>query len=550
MLNKPDQGDGTYRNPVIYGDYSDPDVIRSGDDYYLISSSFSNAPAIPVLHSYDLVNWKLINYVCDRIPAYRYLNPIHGSGVWAPAIRFHDGWFYVYFPMPDEGIYVSRSRDPAGTWEEPVCILPEAGVIDPCPFFDDDGKAFLITAVAGSRKGYKSVLRIHDLSPDGMRVLSGARILYDGRGTENDTIEGPKVYKRDGRYYIFAPAGGVKGGFQTVLRADNIEGPYEYRVVMRQGNSLVNGPHQGAWVDTMTGEDWFLHFQDVFAGGRIVHLQPMRWQDGWPVIGQAADGEICGEPVTEYRKPSVRMREIMPCEPASSDDFATGRPGLQWQWNANPADDWLIPASGGRGIGLRAIRINRLRQIPDIPNLLLQKWPAPEFVCEIRMSIGDLKPGDEAGIISLGEIFGALSIRAEADGDGPVRYEIICARGHQEFDRQAAFAESRERRHRIDTAVFEKSDWEVFFRYEVHVTGHRDVLDRTDHAGKEVWIRNVPIEEIRMSLMIGGVRIKGACLRFEAKAGRWVGVKNGVFCVHRGDPLPCGSVSVKEVRYS
>ncbi|MBR5116633.1 MAG: family 43 glycosylhydrolase, partial [Lachnospiraceae bacterium] len=507
MLNRSDQGDGTYRNPVIYGDYSDPDVIRHGDDYYLISSSFSNAPAIPVLHSCDLVNWKVINYVCDRVPAYRYLNPIHGCGVWAPSIRYHKGYFYVYFPMPDEGIYVSRAKDPAEKWDEPVCILPEAGVIDPCPFFDDDGKTYLITAVAGSRKGYKSVLRIHDLSSDGMQVLSDARIIYDGRGTENDPIEGPKVYKRDGRYYIFAPAGGVKGGFQTVLRADSIEGPYEYRIVMQQGNSPVNGPHQGAWVDTVTGEDWFLHFQDVFAGGRIVHLQPMRWQDGWPVIGQASDGETCGEPVIAYRKPSVKKHDIAPCEPANSDDFADGKPGLQWQWNANPSEDWLSPGPNGRGIRLRAVKANELRQIADIPNLLLQKWPAPEFVCETVMNVQGLKAGDEAGIVSMGEFFGALSIRRSIDEQGLDQFDIICTKGRQEFDRQAAFARSAVRRHRIDAGLLKEHGWEVLFRYDVHIIGHRDVLDRKDPFGNEVWIRNVPVEEIRMSLSIGGIRL-------------------------------------------
>lgn len=549
MRYRSDRGDGTYQNPVLYGDYSDPDVIRSGDDYYLISSSFSNAPAIPILHSYDLVNWKLINYVCAGIPAYRYINPIHGSGVWAPSIRYHDGFFYVYFPMPDEGIYVSRAKDPAGTWTDPVNILPEAGVIDPCPFFDDDGRAYLVTAVAGSRKGYKSVLRMYDLSPDGMRILSDARIIYDGRGTENDTIEGPKVYKKDGRYYIFAPAGGVKGGFQTVLRADSIEGPYDYRIVMRQGSSSVNGPHQGAWVDTVTGEDWFLHFQDVFAGGRIVHLQPMRWENGWPVIGRSCEGETCGEPVEQWQKPSVAVRDIEPCAPACSDAFPDGRPGLQWQWNANPCDDWLISDPAERGIRLRAVKINDLRQIPDIPDLLLQKWPAPEFVCETRMCVADLTEGDEAGIVSLGETYGALAIRRETDDRGRASFFAVCARGHQEFDRQAAFAETQTRRYRIDAAALQESGYEAVFRYTVRIRGYRDVLDRVDPAGNEVWIRNVPVEEIRMGLEIGGAQVKRAGLRFGARAGRWVGVKNGVYCVSRGEGSTGGSAIVREVRY-
>ena len=200
MLWKSDLGNGRYKNPILYCDYSDPDVIRVGDDYFMVASSFCNSPALPLLHSYDLVNWKVVNYVCKKVPGYRYVNPMHGCGVWAPAIRYHNDEFYVYFPMPDEGIFVCRTKDPYGEWSEPFNIMPECGVIDPCPFWDDDGRAYLITAVAGSRKGYKSVLRLSEMAPDGMSLKSDPVIIYDGRGTENETIEGPKLYKKDGMY--------------------------------------------------------------------------------------------------------------------------------------------------------------------------------------------------------------------------------------------------------------------------------------------------------------------------------------------------------------
>ena len=251
MLYQADLGNGQYKNPVLYADYSDPDAIRVGDDYFMVASSFSNAPAIPLLHSTDLVNWRVVNYVCDALPEYRYINPQHGSGVWAPAIRHHGGEFFVFFPMPDEGIYVSRTRDPYGKWSTPSLIMNEAGVIDPCPFWDDDGKLYMVSAVSGARKGYNSVLSLTRLDPVSLIPVLDSEIIYDGRGTIYETIEGPKVHKRDGKYYIFAPAGGVKGGFQAVLRADNIEGPYEIRVCMRQGDAKTNGPHQGAWVDTV-----------------------------------------------------------------------------------------------------------------------------------------------------------------------------------------------------------------------------------------------------------------------------------------------------------
>lgn len=266
----------------------------------MISSSFSNAPAMPLLHSKDLVNWKVVNYILPEVPEFRYRNPIHGCGVWAPAIRYHEGTYYVCFPMPDEGIYMTTATDPYGEWSKPVNIRPGAGWIDPCPFWDEDGKAYLVAGVAKSRIGYKSVLHMVEMQPDGMGLIGEEKIIFDGNLNDQITIEGPKMYKRNGWYYIFAPAGGVKTGWQTVLRSKNVFGPYEYKVVMRQGDSPVNGPHQGAWVDTVTGQDWFIHFQDVYAAGRITHLQPMSWENDWPVIGVKKDGNDYGEPVMEY----------------------------------------------------------------------------------------------------------------------------------------------------------------------------------------------------------------------------------------------------------
>lgn len=329
-----DLGD-RYSNPVLYADYSDPDAIRVGEDYFMIASSFCNSPALPILHSRDMVNWKVINYVLKHVPEDRYDEPVHGCGVWAPAIRYHEGIYYACFPMPDEGIYMSTTTDPWGEWSEPVNIRPGAGWIDPCPFWDEDGKAYLVAGVAKSRIGYKSVLHMVEMQPDGMGLIGEEVKVFDGNLNDQITIEGPKLYKRNGWYYIFAPAGGVKTGWQTVLRSRNIFGPYEYKVVMRQGDTPVNGPHQGAWVDTVTGEDWFIHFQDVYAAGRITHLQPMHWENDWPVIGIAKNGNDYGEPVLEYRKPDVGDVETDVCEPDSSDSFCGKNLGLQWQWNAN-----------------------------------------------------------------------------------------------------------------------------------------------------------------------------------------------------------------------
>lgn len=279
-----DQGNGTYRNPILYTDYSDPDVIRVVDDYFMVASSFCNTPAVPVLHSRDLVNWKVINYVMEKLPFARYDRPVHGGGAWAPSIRYHDHVFYVFVPFPDEGIMMCSTENPWEVWSKPAFVKRAAGWIDPCPFWDDDGKAYMVNAFAKSRIGFNSMLYISEMDPACGEILEDGKFVYDGHDTQ-PTIEGPKLYKRNGWYYIFAPAGGVATGWQTVLRSKNIYGPYEEKIVLHQGGSSINGPHQGGWIETQTGESWFLHFQDVGNAGRIIHLQPMRWENDWPVIG-------------------------------------------------------------------------------------------------------------------------------------------------------------------------------------------------------------------------------------------------------------------------
>ena len=232
---------------------------------------------------------ELRDYVIDRIlkniPEARYAAPQHAQGIWAPAIRFQNGRFYIYYGMPDEGIYMVSTENPLGDWDTPVLVKPGKGLIDPCPFWDDDGRAYIIHGYAKSRIGFKSWLGIFPISPDGKTALGDDHLLYDGT-KKHPTIEGPKVHKRGGWYYIFAPAGGVATGWQVCLRSRSISGPYETQVVLKQGSSETNGPHQGAWVETPEGEHWFLHFQSRGLYGRVTHLQPMAWQaDGWPYIG-------------------------------------------------------------------------------------------------------------------------------------------------------------------------------------------------------------------------------------------------------------------------
>jgi beta-xylosidase len=272
----PDQGDGTYAHPVIHADYSDPDVIRVGKDFFLTASSFNSIPGLPILHSEDLVNWRIANHVVHSLPFPDYDLPAHGRGNWAPSLRHHDGLFYVFFAMPDEGVFMSRTDDPFGRWSPIACVRKTVGWIDPCPFRDEDGSAYLVNAFSKSRVGSKSVLRVTRMERDGTGLLDEGRFVFDGQ-KDHPTIEGPKMYTRNGFYYLFAPAGGVKGGWQTVLRSRDVFGPYEARIVLHQGNTPINGPHKGGWVELESGDSRFLHFQDAGACGRVVHLQPVEW---------------------------------------------------------------------------------------------------------------------------------------------------------------------------------------------------------------------------------------------------------------------------------
>lgn len=528
-----DLGNGMYKNPILYADYSDPDACRAGEDYFMIASSFCNAPGLPVLHSKDLVNWKVVNYILPKVPEERYDKPVHGCGVWAPAIRYHDGTFFACFPMPDEGIYMSTTKDPFGTWSEPVNIRPGAGWIDPCPFWDEDGRAYLVAGVAKSRIGYKSVLHMIEMQPDGMGLIGEAKVVFDGNLNEQETIEGPKLYKRNGWYYIFAPAGGVKTGWQTVLRSRNIFGPYEYRVVMRQGDTPVNGPHQGAWVDTVTGEDWFLHFQDVYAAGRIIHLQPMSWKEDWPIIGIAKDGNEYGEPVLTYRKPNVgeAAKEAEICEPDASDDFSKNTLGLQWQWNANPKEDWYKLTS--EGLCLNAVKQEEKIKHGDYPNLLLQKWPAPEFICDTTLSLAGLKANEEAGVISMGVKYALLSFARNEEGV----VEVSFINGEQKYGK-ILVESTEETSTSLGTLAFADDSETITVRMSVQRVGTQDLSEKE---------KNFPLEEVVFEYSTNGTDYKKAG-SYMAAAGRWVGVKSGVYCAaHHSEAV--GSCLVKKTVY-
>lgn len=432
-LWKSDLGDGTYRNPVLYADYSDPDVIRVGDTFYMTASSFNYIPGLPILISKDLVNWKLVNYAVKRIDYDEYDTPQHAKGIWAPAIRYHNGEFYIYYGMPDEGIFMVKTRDPLGEWEKPVLVLEGKGLIDPCPFWDDDGTAYVVHGYAKSRIGFKSYLGIFPMTSDGKKAASPDKILFDGVETQ-PTIEGPKVYKRNGYYYIFAPAGGVRTGWQTVLRSRSIYGPYEEKIVMKQGDTQVNGPHQGGLTDTLSGQEWFVHFQDRGLYGRIVHLQPVHWEQDWPVIGVDQDENGCGRPCGTHAKPDMGGdSEIMYLE--ASDDFDKDRLSLQWQWLGNAKDSFFSLTENPDHLRLYCLNPSGSDHpiLWENANVLTQKLVCPCFKAEIHVEIGGLQEKEQAGLVMMGGHYAYLAIRV-VNGKKQIIYaqSFDCASGMEE----------------------------------------------------------------------------------------------------------------------
>lgn len=497
-----DNGDGTYKNPVLYADYSDPDAIRVGDDYYLVASSFADIPGLPILHSKDLVNWTILSHALKKQPPYEvYGKAQHGNGVWAPSIRYHNGEYYIYYPDPDYGIYLIKAKSPQGPWSEPTLLKTAKGWIDPCPLWDDDGNAYLVNALAASRSGAKSILIVSKMSPDGTKLLDDGVMVFDGHA-HHPTTEGPKLYKRNGYYYIFAPAGGVPTGWQLVLRSKNIYGPYEEKIVMAQGKSPTNGPHQGAWVETQTGESWFLHFQDQGPYGRVVHLQPMKWIKDWPVIGMDKEGKGTGEPVLSYKKPNVG-KTWPKATPADSDEFNENGLGLQWQWQANPGSTWMFP-SGALGI-LRLFNValpEDYKNFWNVPNLLLQKFPAPEFTVTTKVTFTPRADGEKTGLVVMGQDYAYVSLQKTPGG--LVIAQSICKNAAQGAPEK-------------ENAPVQANGDTFYFRVKVTKGAKADFSYSTDGS------RFLPIGE-----------------SFQAKEGLWIGAKVGLFAVANGQAHETG----------
>lgn len=522
----PDLGNGKYKNPVLYADYSDPDAIRVEDDYYLTSSSFGCLPGLQILHSKDLVNWHILGAAIPTTvpPVETPERPEHGNRVWAPSIRFHNGTYYIFWGDPDQGVFVVRAAHPEGPWSEPLLIKEGKGLIDACPLWDDDDRVYLVHAYAGSRAQLKSVIAICELDTACTRALTPSRIVFDGH-EEHETCEGPKFYKRNGYYYIFHPAGGVPTGWQVVQRSKNVYGPYEWRTVLAQGKSNVNGPHQGAWVTTQTGEDWFLHFQDVGAYGRLVHLQPMTWNEDWPVMGVDKDGDGCGEPVQTYRKPNVGATYPR-CTPQESDEFDHFTLQPQWQWQANINEKWAWYAGDKGFVRLYSYPVPAdYKNLWDVANILLQKSPAPHFTATMKLTFTPDKryTGERTGLLVMGLDYAGLIL--EKCDNGILLSQVSCK-------------EAKLGTPEISHATVQLTDMPASEAAKVAKATDTDrttvwLRARFTDTGKKIQKSEGSHDQLilcHFSYSLDGKKYQPLGEPFQVREGQWIGAKVGTFC--------------------
>jgi len=379
-----DNLNGTFTNPVIFADYPDPDIIRVGADFYMVSSSFHHAPGVPVCHSRDLVNWRVIGHAYERLPE---SNPAYSmqdgkvayrGGSWAPCIRYHNGKFYIGFNTPDEGFFLCIADRPEGPYE----MVPfHQELYDPGLFFDDDGRVCVFHAAIG--------ICVTELTADARSVKSGPVPIY--QTAFGYPFEGSHAYKRNGWYYVCVTSRGYNG-LQLCLRSCHIHGPYEARVLSGDDlNHAGAGLHQGGFVELENGETWFFLFQDRDHLGRVPVLQPVHWTDDWPTFGDPDN----------YWKASLTCRKPAGCEdspvevPTSGDEFESPRLGLQWEWSHNPDDSrWSLEERPG---WLR-IKSSPAEDFLHARNTLTQRIAGPESYAVTKLDVRGLGQGNLAGL--------------------------------------------------------------------------------------------------------------------------------------------------------
>jgi len=535
----PDNGNGTFTNPVINADYSDPDVCvgPSGEDYYMTASSFQCTPGLPILHSRDLVNWEIVGYALNNLYegdcklTAHFNTPQHGNGVWAPSIRYHEGQYYIYWGDPDFGVYMVKTKngDPAGEWEAPYCVIRGKGYIDTTPLWDEDGRCYLVNGWANSRSKFASVLTVREMSADGKKAIGQPVIVFDGNGTENRTCEGPKFYKRDGWYWIMCPAGGVPEGFQLAMRSKSPYGPYEHKIVLQQGKTNINGPHQGAWIHTKYNEDWFLHFQDKEAYGRVLHLNPVDWSTGWPVMGKN------GEPVSTYKKPQSSSSVIV--NPEESDEFNSPVIGKQWQWHANYDEKFGVPTAFGT-MRIYTYKLSEgWKNFWEVPNLLLQKTPADEFTVTTKMRFTSKADGQMGGLIMMGHNYQALVVKRV--GKEFQLLFITCKNADKGTAPQEELIAT------LKPTAEDKIDYkpgiheDIYLRLKVELPEKNTLKNQKGFVGKP---------QVRFAYSHDGKRFKDCGTPCEMRQGKWIGAKFGFVAVETSPKADRGWIDADWIR--
>lgn len=405
-----DQGDGTYRNPVLPSDYSDIDCIRVGSDYYAISSTFQYSPGVVILHSRDMVNWRILGHVIDDLtqigPELNWdrMNR-YGRGVWAGAIRYHDGRFRVYFGTPDEGYFMSTAENPAGPWDPLHCLLKEAGWDDCCPFWDDDGQGYFFgTHFADNYKTY-----LWKMDADGRTLVEESRTLInEGFGREAN-----KFYKINGIYYhFFSEYKSHIGRYVMMQRAANITGPYTEIRQLSHAQRNMREPNQGGLVQTEKGDWYFLtHHGTGDWEGRCVSLLPVTWVDGWPILGQVGDDGL-GTMVWAASKP---VADAPITGPQTDDTFDGPKPGVQWEWNYQPRPDkWSLTDRPGF-LRLYAFKPLRRDDLKKAGNTLTQRClRTPSNVVTVALDPAGMADGQVAGLCLYSRDYGTIAVRRQA----------------------------------------------------------------------------------------------------------------------------------------
>ena len=388
------------QNPMLWADVPDPDVIRVGDTYYLVSTTMHLMPGAPIMTSKDLKNWETVGYIFDRLtdsPKYDLLNgTVYGRGQWATSLKYHNGKFYALLAPNERGAmgdtYIFSAEKAEGPWT----IVSRMRHFHDCSlFFDDDGRVYVIYGTG----------EMMELKPDLSDVIEGThQQLFQREEDEKGILEGSRMIKHNGKYYllmishVYAPG---KHRREVCYRADNIRGPYEKQVILESEFGGFSYEAQGTIVDTPDG-DWIgIIFQDRGGVGRVLTVMPCRWVNGWPMLGD------------ENGKVPETVRPLVYGQPATaivkSDDFSSDKLGLHWQWNHNPIDEaWSLKERPGY------LRLKTNRVVSNLylaPNTLTQRMEGPTCSGTIAIDISKMKDGDCAGLAAFNSDTGALVIK-------------------------------------------------------------------------------------------------------------------------------------------